>query len=309
MISKKSTITIFGGNGFIGSNLVKNLAQLGTKINVVQNTLCEHDNLVLNGFPGQICTVKFYDNKDFYKNILSNSDYIINLIGTLRESKGKLFEELHINIPKQISYYATKYSIKKLIHISALGIEKTHRISSYAKTKLKGEDELLRNYSNAIILRPSVVFGSNDKFINRLITVSPIFPLINKGHVFFQPIFVEDLTDAICKILLTNDQSFNGKIFEIGGPDKLTFLQILNYIFQNLNRKPHYLHISYSIVKLFSYLSIFFKNFPLNPEEVDLLLVNNTVGEKNLANMLKINLTPLEYYLNKHLKSFQVDKT
>ena len=312
MIDKKSTISIFGGNGFIGSNLVKNLAKLDVKINVIQNTFSKHDNLFLCGFPGQICTIKFNDSKDFYKNICSNSDYIINLIGTLREDKQKSFKKLHIDIPKQIAHYATKYSIKKLIHISALGIDKTHRISSYAKTKLKGESELLQNYPNATIIRPSVVFGNNDKFINNLVNlikILPILPLINKGHVFFQPIFVEDLADAICKTLLTNNQSFNGKILEIGGPDKLTFLEILNYIFQNFNKKPHYLPINYNIIKLLSHLSKFIKNFPITPEEVDLLLINNTVNEENLADALKINLTPLKYYINKHLKSFQVDKS
>ena len=126
---------------------------------------------------------------------------------------------------------------------------------------------------------------------------------------FFQPIFVEDLADAICKILLTYNQSFNGKILEIGGPDKLTFLEILNYIFQNFNKKPHYLPVNYHIIKLFSYLSKFIKNFPITPEEVDLLLINNTVSEENLADVLKINLTPLKYYINKQLKSFQVDKS
>ncbi|WHA04762.1 complex I NDUFA9 subunit family protein [Candidatus Bandiella numerosa] len=311
MISEKSTISIFGGNGFIGSNLVKNLAKLDSKINVIQSTFSAHDDLFLCGLPGQICTVKFCDNKAFYEDIFSNSNYVINLIGTLRENKHKSFKELHINIPKQIAHYAAKYSIKKLIHISALGIDKTHIISSYAKTKLKGESELLQNYPNATIVRPSVVFGSNDKFINELIhliTILPIFPLINKGHVFFQPIFVEDLTQAICKILLTNDESWSGKILEIGGPDKLTFLEILNYIFEKLSKKPYYLSINYSIIKWISHLSKFIKNFPITPEEVDLLLVNNTVGNKNLADTLNINLTPLKYYINKQLKSFQVDK-
>ena len=79
----------------IGSNLVKNLAKLDVKINVIQNTFSKHDNLFLCGFPGQICNIKFNDSKDFYKNICSNSDYIINLIGTLREDKQNSFKKLH----------------------------------------------------------------------------------------------------------------------------------------------------------------------------------------------------------------------
>lgn len=306
MIKEKSTITIFGGGGFIGANLVKKLAKLDFKINLIQSHNDEHDYLYMHGFPGQICNIKFENSKKFYEEIFSCTDYVINLIGILRESKERTFECSHIDIPKNISNYANNLSIKKLIHISSLGIEKTCEFSDYAKTKLKGEKVVLKNYSQATIIRPSIVFGKGDKFINnlvQLIKIFPFFPLINKGHVFFQPIFVEDLTDVIIKILLVGNADFYGKIYEVGGPDKLTLLQIVNEIYQALSQSPRYFSINHSIMKIISYLSVIIKSFPINPEEVDLLLINNVVKSENLADKLKINTTPLKFFIQKQLSN------
>ncbi|RST65973.1 complex I NDUFA9 subunit family protein [Candidatus Aquarickettsia rohweri] len=304
MIKEKSTITVFGGSGFIGANLVKKLAKLDFKINLVQSHNNEHNYLYIHGFPGQICNIKFENTKQFYEEIFSNTDYIINLIGILRESNDRTFRYSHIDIPKNISTYANNLAIKKLIHISSLGIEKTCKFSEYAKTKLKGEKVILKNYSKATIIRPSVVFGNADKFINnliKLIRTFPFFPLVNKGHVFFQPIFVEDLTDIIIKILLMENTDFYGKIYEVGGPDKLTLLQIVNEIYKALNQSPRYFSINHSIMKIISYLSKLIKSFPINPEEVDLLLINNIINNENLADKLKINTTPLNFFIQKQL--------
>ena len=306
MTKEKFTVTIFGGNGFIGTNLVKKLAKLNFKINLIRNSNTEHDDLCVYGFPGQICNIKFENTKKFYEEVFSCTDYVINLIGTLRETKNRTFKYSHIDIPKNISTYAKKLSIKKFIHISSLGIDKTYKFSAYANSKLKGEKEILKYYPQATILRPSVVFGNGDKFINnlaRLIKVFPFFPLINKGHVFFQPIFIEDLTDIILKILLLESTDFYGKIYELGGPDKLTFLEILNKIFKGLKKNPRYISVNYNLIKILSHLSTLIKSFPVTPEEVDLLLINNTVNKENLANTLKINLTPLNFFIQKQLSN------
>ena len=258
------------------------------------------------GFPGQICNIKFDNTKKFYEEVFNCTDYVINLIGILREGKNRTFKYSHIDIPKNIATYAKKLSIKKLIHISSLGIDKTHKFSSYASSKLKGEKEILKYYPEATIFRPSIVFGSGDKFINnlmRLIKVFPFFPLINKGHVFFQPIFVEDVTNVILEILLAENTDFYGKIYELGGPDKLTFLEIVNEIFKVLKKDPRYISVNYNLIKILSHLSTLIKSFPITPEEVDLLLINNTVNKENIANILKINLTPLNFFIQKQLSN------
>ena len=306
MITKRLIVTIFGGSGFIGSNLSTKLAKLNVKINIIQSTLNEHDYSVLYGFPGQISYFQFQNNKNFYKKIFTNSDYIINLIGMLRESKNRTFYHTHVEIPKNIAYYASKFYAKKLIHISALGIDRTYQMLSYAKTKLRGENELLKNFPNATILRPSVVFGAKDKFINNLLKLanfSSICPLINNGCILSQPIYVENLTDIITKILMANSTSFDGKVFEIGGPDKVTLLEILNHIFKKLKKKPYYLPVNYKIMKLFSYLSKIASNFPITPEVVTLLLVNNIVVKNNIAKMLDITLQPISFYINSRINS------
>ena len=299
---KQSNITIFGGDGFIGRNLIKTLAKLNIKINVVHNDGMHNDCSSLFGFPGQISYLKFEDNERFFEYVFTQSNCIINLIGILRETQNKEFYSTHVKIAKQIALYASRFFVKKLIHISALGINKTYTVSDYSKTKLQGEIEILKHFPNATILRPSLVFGANDRFINNLVRLAkilPVFPLINKGYIFFQPIFVEDLTNIITKIIFANNSWFNSKVFEIGGPDKIMLLTIVSNILKRINKKQRYFYLNYKTLRLVSYLSKLINNFPITPEEVNLLLMHNIVEKSNLADVLDIKLTPIIFYINK----------
>lgn len=301
---QQSSITIFGGDGFIGRNLVKTLAKLNLKINIIYNSYKYHDFSSLFGLPGQVSYLKFENNKAFFEYVFTYSDCIINLIGILREDQDKKFYSTHVEIPKKIALYSSKFSIKKLIHVSALGVDQTYKISYYSKTKIQGETEVLQNFPNAIILRPSLVFGAYDKSINNLIRLAkilPYFPLINRGYISSQPIFVEDLTSIISKVIFTDNLWFNGKIFEIGGPDKIMLLDIVSSILKKINKKQRYLYINYNFVIVVSYLLKLINKFSITPDNLNLLLRDNIIKKSNLANMLNIKLTPIVFYINKIL--------
>jgi NADH dehydrogenase len=308
MIDERSSIAVFGGSGFIGSYVVKKLAMTGVKITVIYDGVLKHDKLYMHGFPGQICCIKNEHSKEFYDKIIGNSEYVINLIGILREGRGKSFQDLHVEIPKYIAHYSKKHNVKKLIHVSALGIDETYRVSRYAKSKLDGENVIFKNYHKATVIRSSVVFGHEDKFSNnfaKIIKISPFFPLINKGSIFFQPIYVADLAASICKLVDSNAPYFEGKVFEIGGPESVSLYRILKNMYKFIGKTPHFIPVTYETMKIISFLSIIFTNFPISPEEVRLLKYSNIIKELNLIDILNIQPTSINYFFKNKFKNTQ----
>ncbi|NCU48839.1 MAG: complex I NDUFA9 subunit family protein, partial [Candidatus Fonsibacter lacus] len=202
-MAEKKTITVFGGTGFIGRNLIGKLAKKGFKIVVPTRNPYLHGYLKPMGEPGQIEVLKF--NPFDFSNLnefIKSSEIVINCIGVLYEKKNQKFDHVHHLFPKFLSSILDKGVTKKFIHISALGAKENSN-SLYIKSKFQGEQVITSNFKNSVILRPSIVFGTNDNFFNlfnKLINLLPIIPLAG-AKTKFQPCYVGDVTDAIIKII------------------------------------------------------------------------------------------------------------
>lgn len=250
MILEEQTITIFGGTGFIGRYTVKEIAKLGCKINILTR---DPDNalfLKTSGSVGQIKLIKgSIDNRELVMSLIKQSSIIINLIGIFYESRKGDFARYHAQFPEFLAQNAKKFDVKRLIHVSALGINNIG--SQYASTKLEGENAIIYNYPNAAILRPSVVFGPEDNFFNKFAKMSglsPFLPLIGGGKTKFQPVYVNDIAVSIGKII--QRQNLNRQTYELGGPNIYSFKEILDYIQEVTGKKRFYLSIPFSAAKL-----------------------------------------------------------
>ena len=238
MILRKQTITIFGATGFLGRYIVRNIASKGCKINIFSRDAEKAAFLRTNTSIGQMNIIEGdINNKKLIEKIVKQSDIVINLVGILYEKRHGDFARIHAQFPETLAILAKKYNLKQLIHLSALGVN-INTNSSYASSKLSGENAIKENFSNYVILRPSVVFGHEDNFVNqfaRMALYSPFLPLIHKGSTKFQPVYVKDIADAIIEILL--NVKFNNNIYEIGGPDIYSFKEILTLITKIIKRK------------------------------------------------------------------------
>ena len=148
------------------------------------------------GNPGQIDLekVNIFDEENL-RTLIKNSDVVINLIGILYETKKQKFEDIHAKFPDLLSKLCSKLNIEKLVHVSALGINETVD-SQYMQSKLKGEKNIFNNFSSSVILRPSIIFGPEDKFFNRFASLAeffPVLPLIGRGLTYFQPICMSEM--------------------------------------------------------------------------------------------------------------------
>ena len=298
-------ITIFGGTGFLGRHLIKYLCNHECIIQVPTRSPAKGYFLQPLGDVGQINLIKFdlSDNKKL-KNLVENSDIIINLVGILYEKKRNDFIEVHYNFVKKLVDNIKIYK-KKFVQVSALGVNKS-KDSLYSKSKNQADIYIKKNLEKFLIIRPSLIFGPEDNFFNKfaqMSLISPFLPLIAGGTTKFQPVYVEDVCKGIIKILKKN---IKNKIFEFGGPDIFSFKELLQILLKIINRKRILIYIPRKIAIL---MAKFFQVLPnplLTEDQIKLLDNDNIVLNTNYTfRYLDINPVSLELILPEYLKRFK----
>jgi len=307
MQNNQKIIAIFGGGGFLGKHLMRQLTKLDYRIKVVTRNPYLKGYLKPLGNPGQIELFKtnIFNSKDL-KQILSDCDFAINLVGILYETRNQKFNEIHSEFPYLLSNLCNEYGVKNLVHVSALGIKEKHP-SKYIQTKLQGEKNIQDNFKSSVILRPSVVFGPEDKFFNTFASIaqfSPFLPLVGGGKTKFAPIYVGDVAKAIAKALELNNSE--PKIYELGGPENYSFKELMEILLTEIKKKRFLIPIPFGFAKFQSHFLQMMPNPLLTPDQVELLKHNNIVsGEFPTLKDLGITGTTIQSILPKYIYRFR----
>jgi uncharacterized protein YbjT (DUF2867 family) len=307
MQNNQKIIAIFGGGGFIGKHLMRQLTNLDYRIKVATRNPYLKGYLKPLGSPGQIELFKTnIFNKEDIKQVLKNCDLVINLVGILYETKKQKFNQIHSQFPNLLSELCHETGVKNLIHISALGIKEQHD-SKYMQSKLQGEKDIQKNFKASVILRPSIIFGPEDKFFNTFASIaqfSPFLPLIGGGKTKFSPIYVGDVAKAIVKVLeLKNSEP---KIYELGGPKNYSFKELMEILLLEIKKKRFLIPISFGLAKFNSHFLQMLPNPLLTPDQVELLKHNNIVtGDYPNLKDLDINGTSIHSVLPKYIYRFR----
>ena len=284
-------IAVIGGFGFIGKALLPKLLSKNYKVKIVSRSCHNLDQQ----FYQRSNAVEFVscDISDItsLSKVITGCYGVINLVGLLFEQRPGDFIKIHAEAAKHLAILVKQLKIEKLIHISALGIDRA-LTSKYAQTKLAGESALSQNFEQATIVRPSIVFGAEDNFFNqfaRMAKLSPFLPLIGGGDTKFQPIYVNDLADALVKIL--DDNQFCGKTFELTGPQIITFKEIIKFILKTIDKKRVLLPIPFELAKILGKLANFLPTPPLTSDQVELLKYDN-INSNNYLTLNDLNIVP-----------------
>ena len=307
MQNNQKIIAVFGAGGFLGKHLMRQLTKLDYRVKVATRNPYLRGYLKLLGNPGQIELFKtnIFDPEDI-KKVLKNCDFIINLVGILYETKKQKFNEIHSQFPYLLSNLCSELGIKNLIHISALGVREKH-VSRYMQSKLQGEKNIQNTFGSSVILRPSVVFGPEDKFFNTFASIaqfSPILPLIGGGKTKFAPIYVGDVAKAIVKALELNNSK--PKIYELGGPKNYSFKELMEILLSEIKKKRFLLPVPFGLAKFQSYFLEMMPNPLLTPDHVEMLKFNNIVsGEYSTLKDLGITGTTIQSILPKYIYRFR----
>ncbi len=271
-------VTIFGGSGFIGRSLVRQLARRDWRIRVAVRRPSDVRALQPLGGVGQITPIaaKVQDGATV-RRAVAGSDAVINLAGILFEKGSQTFEAVHAQGAANVAQAAAAAGVSRLVHMSALTPEGS--ISGYAKTKVRGEAAVREAFAQAAVVKPSVVFGPDDEFFNRfaaMALMSPFLPLVGGGKTKFQPVYVGDVASAITTCL--EEPAAAGRSFELGGPGVYSFRELLVLMLEAIGRKRILMPLSYDMASAMAWPMEFLPKPPLTRDQVILLKRDNLVN-------------------------------
>ncbi len=283
---KPKNCLIFGASGFIGRNLIRKLTRNNYKVTAVTRNIHQKGYILrTQGNPGYIDIVQtnLFD-EDKLRTLIKDADICINLVGILFQ-KGQLntFDNIHKKFPKLLSILCSEYKIKQFIHLSALGVEEATD-SLYASSKVNGELSIKKNFKNATILKPSVVFGIDDQFSNNFMTLLsrlPLFPLYYKGSTLFRPIHISDLTEIIYQVIF---QNITSTTIECVGPEEISLKNILKKLLKLINKKRILVPLPFFFAKFSAKFLQLFPKPLLTFDQLKLLKYQNIPSGKYKTN-------------------------
>ncbi|WP_156461193.1 complex I NDUFA9 subunit family protein [Devosia sp. Root436] len=312
-------VTIFGGSGFVGTQIVQLLARNGHRIRVAvrRPDLAGHTKMF--GSVGQIQPIQAnVRNAASVRRAVAGVDIVINLAGIGFSRGAQTFDAVHVDGAAHVAEAARAAGVTTLVHMSALGADRAADVSAYAASKLAGEAAVFKAFPNAIIMRPSILFGQDDGFFNLMGALARLFPVLPVigGDTNFQPAYVGDVAEAFARA--AEGRVKPGRIYELGGPQVETHRELLARVQREAGRNRPMLPLPAGLAKLMA-LPFAILPFPplLTGDQVALLGVDNVVSDaaiKDKRTFAAFGITPtamdaiLPTYMYRYRKHGQFDR-
>ena len=305
-------VTIYGGSGFVGRYIARRMAKEGWRVRVAVRRPNEAIFVKPYGVVGQVepvlCNVR---DDASVAAVMRGADAVVNCVGILAPDGKNTFDAVQADGAERVARIAAEQGVARMVHISAIGAD-AESDSDYARTKALGEAGVLRHMPDAMILRPSIVFGPEDEFFNRFASMSrmgPVLPVVG-AETHFQPVYVDDVAKAA---VLGVTGKAKGGIYELGGPDVDTFRELMQQMLGMIRRRRLVLNIPFPIAHVIALISdvVSFVTFGLIPsqltrDQVRNLRRDNVVGDGVLTFAdLGIEPVSLEAVLPEYLWRFR----
>jgi NADH dehydrogenase len=285
-------VTVFGGSGFVGAQVVRALAKTGARVRVAVRNPGRGYRLRMLGDVGQIEVVQANIREGAsVARALEGAEGCVNAVAVLYQSGRQTFEALHVEGARLIAAMAAEAGVTSFVQISALGASAS-AASAYARTKAAGEAAVRAVLPGAVILRPSVIFGPEDAFFNRfaaMAMISPALPLIGGGKSLFQPVYVSDVAQAVARALAS--PAAEGKTFELGGPMTYSFEALIALMLNVIQRRRTLVPVPFPVADLLGQVgdlaAVLGVPPPITRDQVTLLRSDNIVapGAMGLAEL------------------------
>ncbi|MDR6114117.1 MULTISPECIES: complex I NDUFA9 subunit family protein [unclassified Sphingomonas] len=276
-------VTLIGGGGFLGRYVARELMRTGARVRVAQRDPRQAYFLRTQGGLGQTQFVAAdIARPDTVARAVEGADAVVNLVGVM----GGNMQRIHVDGARTVAEAARAAGVEALAHVSAIGAD-SNGAAAYARSKGQGEDAVRQAFPNATILRPSIVFGREDQFVNRFagMVSAPIVPILRAG-VKFQPVFAGDVGQAIVAAIL-DGETHGGRTYELGGPDVLSMGELIRWIAATLGRKPNF-------VELPDFAGALLARLPGSPISWDqwLMLQQDNVVAADAPGLAALGVTP-----------------
>lgn len=304
-MATRNVATVIGGSGFIGRYVVQRLAARGHVVRVVGRDMERAKDLMVTGSVGQVVALYgSFSNPATMARAVEGADLVVNLVGILSERRAGDFQRLQADGPGMIARAATEAGVRRMVQVSAIGADVASP-SAYGRSKALGEQAVQAGFPTATILRPSIVFGAEDKFFNRFGAMAmylPVMPVIC-GNTRFQPVYVGDVADAIVTSLDREDAM--GATYELGGPRIYTFRELLAWILHETRRHRALVEIPAGLARLQARLGELVPGKPFTRDQLAMLQRNNVAGAGPGLAELGIVPTPIDLVVPGYLDRYR----
>lgn len=266
-------VTVFGGTGFLGRAIVRQLAEAGKRVRVA----ARHPDAA--GSDDKIEPFRAdLRNPDDVASAVEGATAVLNAVSLYAEGGGVTFQDIHVDAAGLLASRAADAGVKRLVHVSGLAVTE-HSPSSYVRSRALGEKRVLEAFPKATILRPSVIFGPNDAFLSTLrsVTRAPVVPLFGAGDTRLQPVHVDDVAAAAVKVAKSDGPA--GRVYELGGPDVLTYREIVEMVMDHLGRHRWLVPMPFGAWHALAGTTAMLPSPPLTRDQVMLMETDNVVGE------------------------------
>ncbi len=302
----RSVATVFGGSGFLGRYVVKRLAARGHVVRIAVRRTALANEMRTMGEVGQIvplfCSLT---DEASVATAVQGADVVVNLVGILAESRRGDFTRIHAEGPARIARLSKAAGVGAMVHVSAIGASQDSP-SGYGTSKHAGEQAVLQAFPEAVVLRPSIVFGPEDAFFNRFAAMSRLVPVMPVfcGGTRFQPVYAGDVADAVIAVL--DNPALAGKIIELGGPRVWSFRELLVWMLAELRRKRIMVEVPMALAKLQASVLEHVPGKPLTRDQLTMLTRDNVVADGALGfDSLGILPTPLEMVVPSYIARYR----
>lgn len=234
---QKGVVTVFGGSGFVGKYVVRALVKSGWRVRIAMRRPYTGQALKVIGRVGQIQLVQAdLHSPSSVMRAIEGVDAVVNLAAVLFEKGRQSFYNLHVCGPEMISQMCVEHHVRQFVHLSALGVS-ADSPSRYGRSKAEGEARVRAHMPGACFVRPSLIFGAEDNFFNRFAAMAqtiPVLPLINQGKTRFQPVYVENVAQAVATIL---ERQLQARDFDLAGPQIYSYKDLMQIMLEIIDRK------------------------------------------------------------------------
>ena len=278
-------VTVFGASGFVGRYVVRALAARGYRVRAACRRPDLAGQLQPYGVVGQIMPVQANIRPKYRASVaaaVAGADAVVNVVGILAERGKQSYDQVQAAGAGIVAEAAKAAGVARFVHVSAIGAD-ADATTGYQRSKAAGEAAVLAAQPDAVIFRPSILFGQDDDFFNRfagLARMTPVLPLFGGGKTRFQPAYVVDVAEAIARAV---DGTVAAGVYELGGPEVKSFRDCMELVLAETHRKRLLVDVPFGVAKLFAMYAQHLPFAPITEEQVELLKVDNVVSDAAIA--------------------------
>lgn len=296
------TVTVFGATGFLGRAVVERLLEAGMSVRVAAR---HAERLRFDAPEGRVVPAPAdVREASSVAAAVGDAHAVVNAVGLYLERGAETFQAVHVRGAQAVAEQATRCGVEKLIHVSGIGAD-ADSPSGYVRARARGEQLARDCFNAAVVLRPSVLFGPGDSFLNvidAITRVVPVFPLFGRGDTRLQPVYVGDVAEAVFRCI--DGDGAGGRIFELGGPRILSYRQVVESVLRFRRRRRLLLPIPFALWSAQAKVLSLLPNPPLTEDQVILMHDDNVVGEGVMTlEALGVSAHDLEAMLPECLRS------